>query len=87
HANDVASVLIMGVTPGLQGQEFMPSVLEKIPAIKKDFPHLQIGVDGGVGEENISTIFQAGADYAVVGSKIFATQDPVEAFKKLEEML
>jgi len=87
YTNDVASVLVMAVNPGSQGQEFMPSVLEKIPAIKKDFAQVLIGVDGGVGEENISQILQAGAEYAVVGSKIFAADDPKEAFKKLEGMI
>jgi ribulose-phosphate 3-epimerase len=85
YANDIASVLVMAINPGSQGQEFMPSVLEKIPAIKKDFPHLLIGVDGGVGEANISQVLQAGAEYAVVGSKIFEAEDPVEAFRKLKE--
>ena len=87
YANDVSSVLVMAINPGFQGQEFMPSVPEKIQAMKKAFPHLQIGVDGGVGEANISKIFQAGAEYAVVGSKIFATEDPKESFRNLKEMV
>jgi ribulose-phosphate 3-epimerase len=87
YANDVASVLVMAVNPGSQGQEFMPSVLEKIPAIKKDFSHASIGVDGGVEEENISQVLQAGADYVVVGSKIFAADDPKEAFHRLQDMV
>lgn len=87
YARDIAFVLVMGVNPGLQGQEFMPSVLEKILVIKKDFPHLLVGVDGGVGEKNISQILAAGVDYTVVGSKIFDTQDPKEAFRKFKEMV
>ena len=87
YANDVASVLAMAVNPGSQGQEFMSSMLGKIMVMKKDFPHLLIGVDGGVGEANISQILQAGAEYVVVGSKIFAAEDPREAFRKLEEMI
>ena len=85
--NDIALVLVMAIHPGSQGQEFMPSVLEKITIIKKEFPHLPIGVDGGVGEENISQILQAGAEYVVVGSKIFNADDPVAVLKKLEKMV
>lgn len=86
-ASNVICALIMGVRPGVQGQEFMPSVLEKIAMIKKDFPHLKIGVDGGVGEANIFQIFQAGAEYAVVGSGIIRSQDPIAVFRKLQEMI
>ena len=87
YANDIASVLVMAIHPGSQGQEFIPSVLEKVKAIKKEFPHLLVGVDGGVGEENISQILGAGADYVVVGSTIMNSADPVAAFRKLEEMI
>lgn len=86
-SNEIASVLVMAINPGFQGQEFIPFVLEKIKTIKKDFPLLQIGVDGGVGETNISQVLQAGADYAVVGSKIFDSDDSKEAFRKLKDMV
>ncbi|MBI2642568.1 MAG: ribulose-phosphate 3-epimerase [Candidatus Wildermuthbacteria bacterium] len=81
------NVLLMAIHPGFQGQEFLPLVLQKIADTKKVFSGLLLGVDGGVKKENIQSIFQAGADYAVVGSAIMQTQDPVAAFKALEEMV
>ncbi|MDO8633437.1 MAG: ribulose-phosphate 3-epimerase [Candidatus Wildermuthbacteria bacterium] len=81
------NVLLMAIHPGFQGQEFLPLVLQKIVNTKKVSSQLLVGVDGGVKKENIQSIFQAGADYAVVGSAIMQAQDPVAAFKELEEMV
>src|SRR3989344_5296791 len=81
------NVLVMAIHPGFQGQEFLPLVLQKITDTKKLSPQLFVGVDGGVKKENIQSIFQAGADYAVVGSGIMQAEDPVAAFKELEEMV
>jgi ribulose-phosphate 3-epimerase len=68
-------VLIMGVHPGKQGQEFIPGVLNKIEkAVKVRFERglsFLIGVDGGVSSDNVKLIKDAGADYVVVGSHIF----------------
>lgn len=83
----VDSFLIMSVIPGAQGQEFIPQVLEKIPTVRKLFPRLLIGVDGGVNEGNISRVFAKGADYVAVGSGIFNTSNPLEALRKLEAMV
>ncbi|MBI1971601.1 MAG: ribulose-phosphate 3-epimerase [Candidatus Wildermuthbacteria bacterium] len=85
--NILDSVLLMGVEPGAQGHEFVPSTLLKAQETRKLCPDLLLGADGGIGEENIKAMFSAGVDYAVVGSKIMNTQDPVAAFRKLEEMV
>lgn len=71
---NIDSVLIMGVYPGKQGQEFIPEVLVKIKGLVTlrlrpgyDFT---IGVDGGITVENAKLIVDAGADYLVVGSHL-----------------
>ena len=81
------NVLLMAIHPGFQGQKFLPLVLQKIADTKKLSPQLIVGVDGGVKKENIQSVFQAGADYAVVGSGVMEAEDPVVAFKALEEMV
>ena len=81
------NVLLMAIHPGFQSQEFLSLVLQKIADTKKLSPQLLLGVDGGVKKENIQSIFQAGADYAVVGSVVMKAEDPVAAFKELEEMV
>jgi ribulose-phosphate 3-epimerase len=78
----VETVLVMGVHPGKQGQEFIPDVLEKIKQIKKMNPKVLVGVDGGVAPENAKLIVDAGADYLVVGSHLIEGEidENLEAF-------
>lgn len=63
-------ILIMAVHPGKQGQKFIPETLEKIKEVRKSYPNILIGVDGGVTPENAKLIVDAGADYLVVGSHL-----------------
>lgn len=85
--NSIDSLLLMSIVPGFQGQEFIPSVLAKTREARKLFPEMLIGVDGGIGKDNIKEVFSAGASYAVVGSKIMKAENPIEALRELEEMV
>ncbi|HEY4510027.1 MAG TPA: ribulose-phosphate 3-epimerase [Candidatus Paceibacterota bacterium] len=81
------AVLLMSVNPGFQAQEFIPDVLKKIPEIRGLKPDILIGLDGGINEKNIKSVFEAGADYAGVGSAIMKSSDPVAALRHLEEIV
>ena len=83
----IDSFLFMTIRPGFQGQEFIPSVLEKIRAFKIFFPHAFIGVDGGVDQDTLKEVFRSGVSYAIVGSGIWQTANPKETLKKLEAMI
>ncbi|MBI4122839.1 MAG: orotidine 5'-phosphate decarboxylase [Parcubacteria group bacterium] len=83
----IDALLLMGVHPGRQGQEFIPMVLEKLRALRMFSPDILLGVDGGIGQDTIEKVFEAGADYAVVGSGIWKHRDPVAALRKLEAMV
>ncbi len=67
-------VLIMGVHPGEQGQQFIPKTIQKINEASRlrstNNLKFLIGVDGGVSSENIRSIIEAGADHIVVGSHL-----------------
>ena len=84
-------ILIMSVNPGFGGQKFIPTVLEKINAarniIDRSGKKIRLQVDGGVNSENISDIFEAGADTFVAGSAIFDTDNYEQAISKLKESL
>ena len=82
--NDIDVVMIMSVNPGLQGQPFMLETLPKIEELKHLAPHVKIEVDGGINLENIKMINDAGADYLVVGSGLFTSDNIQERFKELE---
>lgn len=87
YVSKISSILLMGVEPGAQGRPFDSAVLQKIKKAKEMFPHLLCGVDGGIGKENIQSVFSSGADYVAVGSEIMQAEDPLSVFKTLEEMV
>lgn len=89
--DDIYLVLVMSVNPGFGGQKFIPPMLEKISELKsilnKTNPEILIEVDGGINENNASTIAQAGADILVAGSAIYNSENPEEVIRKLKESL
>jgi ribulose-phosphate 3-epimerase len=88
---DVWMVLVMTVNPGFGGQEFIPSCLEKIRALRRVIDEKKskalIEVDGGIKADNIASVSQAGADVFVAGSAIFKSSDYKATIQKMRKML
>ena len=80
-------VMLMSVNPGFAGQPFLPYVVDKARRLSAMAGQagiaLTIGMDGGVGVDNIRQIAAAGVELFVAGSAIFAEDDPVAAMRKL----
>lgn len=74
---DVEYVLIMGVNPGLGGQNLIMETVEKISILNKlrkdNNYHYQIAFDGGVNEKTIK--FLNGLDVIISGSYICMKDD------------
>jgi len=73
--SDVDGVLVMSVNPGFSGQKFIAKSLEKIKKLKEwksnyGMDYL-IAVDGGINNDNIQTVVNAGADILIMGYGIF----------------
>jgi ribulose-phosphate 3-epimerase len=72
-------VLLMSVNPGFGGQQFIPSVLDKVRVVRKLIDAtgkpIRLEIDGGVKTDNIGEIARAGADMFVAGSAIFGARD------------
>jgi ribulose-phosphate 3-epimerase len=86
---DVDYVLIMTVDPGFGGQRFLPSMIDKIKAVRElidgsDLP-VQIEVDGGIDAETLPLCYNAGASLFVAGSAIFPFEDRHAAIEKLTQ--
>jgi ribulose-phosphate 3-epimerase len=81
-------VLIMSVNPGFGGQKFIDITYRKLRQLKamaeKLNPGLLIEVDGGVGDDNVIPLLNAGANALVAGSSVFSSADPLSAIKKLK---
>jgi ribulose-phosphate 3-epimerase len=84
-------VLPMTVEPGFGGQSFMADQLPKIraarAAIDASGRDIALEVDGGVNERTVPACRAAGADVFVVGSAIFAADDPGAAAKRFRALL
>ena len=87
HIKGLDAVLVMSVNPGFQQQEFIADVLPKMSEIRTLREDITIGLDGGINENNIQKVFEAGADYVAVGSAVMKAEDPALALRKLEEMI
>jgi len=72
---EVDMVLLMSVNPGFGGQKFIPSVVEKAQRLKmlteEHNPNCLIEVDGGVNDENVKLLADAGVDVVVAGSFVY----------------
>jgi ribulose-phosphate 3-epimerase len=81
-------VCFMSVYPGYGGQKFIPQSIERIKQLRKmiDEKRLKvlIEIDGGVTEENASSIVAAGADVLVAGNTVFKSDDPKETIARLK---
>jgi len=83
--DDVDMVLVMSVNPGFGGQKFIESVPEKIRALRKMKPDLDIQVDGGINAETAKLAAEAGANILVAGSYIFGAKDRKGAIDSLRQ--
>jgi ribulose-phosphate 3-epimerase len=83
-------ILVMSVNPGFSGQPFLPSVIEKVTALttkREEYNvNFTIGMDGGIGPENIKMLAEKGVEQVGAASSIFGESDSVLAIKKLYEM-
>lgn len=86
---DLNMVLVMTVNPGFGGQSFIPGSWEKIRKLRKMIDDrgydTRIQIDGGVNEDNITALAEAGVDVFVVGNTIFAADDPPDMIRRLKQ--
>ena len=84
-------VLLMSVNPGFGGQNFIPSVLDKISTLRQSIDdknlNIRLEVDGGIKLDNIAEASKAGADTFVSGSAIFGEKNYQEVISKMRQSL
>lgn len=87
YLDKVDLVLIMSVNPGMGGQEFIDSSLDKIEKLKEEIVRrnlsVLIEVDGGINEEIAFSCIERGTDIIVSGTYITNSDNYQEQINKL----
>ncbi len=87
-AEGVDIVLCMSIEPGYSGQEYMPEATERIKTLRGLLPpEIHVQVDGGIENENVREVYDAGATLLVAGTSIFAREDLPRAYRRLVQAL
>ncbi|WP_027124341.1 ribulose-phosphate 3-epimerase [Gelidibacter mesophilus] len=81
-------VLLMSINPGFGGQKFEEVTYKRIKNLRKMIVEqgleTRIEIDGGVTDQNIQKLVEAGADAFVAGSHVFKSDNPTETIKTLK---
>ena len=87
-AGDADIVLCMSIHPGYSGQEFMPDALARIGRTRTLLPEtINLQVDGGIDNDNVRSVYDAGATLIVAGSAIFQREDLQRSYRRLVQAL
>jgi ribulose-phosphate 3-epimerase len=87
-SGDADLVLCMSIHPGYGGQEFMPEALDRIARTRAGLPDsVHVQVDGGIDNENVRSVYEAGATLIVAGTAIFHREDLPRAYRRLVQAL
>ena len=85
--DQIDTLLIMSVRTGFGGQAFIPEVLDKVRAARKqidsDALAVEIEIDGGINIETAALAAAAGVDILVAGTAIFGQADPRAAARTI----
>jgi len=88
---DVDFVLIMSVNPGFGGQKFIEGSVSRIERLRAMIAEkgldARIEVDGGVTRDNAARLRDAGVDWFVAGSAVFAAASPEDAAREISEII
>src|SRR5579862_3967421 len=80
---EIDLLLVMSVHTGFGGQPFIPEVLDKVRAARKEIDArglpVEIEIDGGIKAANARVAAEAGVDILVSGTGIFGADDPAAA--------
>jgi len=87
-AGDADLVLCMSIEPGYSGRQFMEGALERIARTREALPDtIHVQVDGGIDNDNVRSIYDAGATLIVAGSSIFHREDLPRSYRRLVQAL
>jgi len=88
HIDRALFVQVMGSEKvGYHGTSFDERALKTIREVKKQWPHVEVGIDIGVNAETIPRLCEAGATRFASGSAVFNFSTPAGAISHLESIV
>ena len=89
--DEIDLVLIMSVNPGIGGQSFIESSLDKLKKVRQMIDasgrDIRLEIDGGINKDTIAKAAEAGADTFVAGSAIFNTDNYEQTISDLRSKI
>jgi ribulose-phosphate 3-epimerase len=83
-------VLLMSVNPGFGGQSFIENSLDRLRRLRGMIQErglaTRIEIDGGIDENNVAAVTEAGAEILVAGTAVFGKEDPAAAVRNLLDL-
>ncbi len=83
-------VLLMSINPGFGGQKFEDVTYQRVKKLRTMINdqrlNTRIEIDGGVTDNNIKRLVEAGADTFVAGSHVFKSNNPTDTIKNLKSI-
>jgi len=80
-------VLVFSGNLGRHGGEADLGLLEKVRQIKAHHPEVEIGWDGGINDQNVKQLVEAGVEVLNVGGYIQKADDPEHAYATLKRVI
>lgn len=84
-------ILLMTVYPGFAGQKFLDESVDRIRQTRTLIDHFKLdaylAVDGGIKLPTITTAADAGADFFVIGSGLFHSDDYTDYLRRVRHAL
>jgi ribulose-phosphate 3-epimerase len=78
--------LCMSVNPGWGNQKLIHNSFGKLARMRAALPdHVALEVDGGVHQQTVAAVAEAGANLLVTGSAVFGADDPAAAYREIAE--
>ena len=91
HLKDTDLALCMTVFPGSGGQLYIPDSTQRIRQLRGMIARhnldCELEVDGGINDETVPTVAEAGANVLVIGTAVFRRKEgPTAAVKALHQL-
>jgi len=83
-------ILVMTVSPGFGGQDFIAPMLDKVRQVRTAIDRrglpIELEVDGGIDDQTAPEVVDAGARVLVAGTAIYGSPDISEAVRRLDRI-